>query len=329
MADLRVIKPLAKVIAALAWADGSVENEELNQIKILLIELPGMTASDWAEIDIYLDTPVGEAERQRLVNDLLQSLRSSEDKTLALATIDEARNLHEASNHRDLVNANGIGSEQTLSEYAAVRSAIENANTGVVGGFGRLIGENRSRRSGISGDAPNRELYLDDFMRNKVFYNVSRRLNLDTVEIEIPEDKLRKLSLVGGLMALVAYVDRDLDEGEIERMVEIMREHWNVNEVEANLVAEVAVSESIKGLDGYLLASQLFEVTSEGERLNLLDILFAVADGDGSVSYQETEEIRIIATILKLTHQQFIDAKLKIPIERRPSEVLPGRNAQP
>ncbi len=320
MANLRVIKPLAKVIAALAWADGTIDNEELNQLKSLLIALPGMTASDWAEIDIYLDTPVGEVERQRLVDDLLESIRSGEDKAFVLSTIDEARS------HRDLANAKGIGSEQVFSEYAVVRSVIENANTGVIGGFGRLVGGNRSRISAMPGDAPNRELYLDDFMRNKIFYNVSRRLEMDTAELKIPEDKLRKLSLAGGLMALIAYVDRDLGDGEIEQMVEIMREHWQVNDFEANLVAEVAVSESTKGLDGYLLASQLFDITNEEERLHFMDVLFAVADADGGVSYEETEEIRVIATIMKLTHQQFISAKLKIPIERRISEVLPRSN---
>ena len=46
-------------------------------------------------------------------------------------------------------------------------------------------------------------------------------------------------------------------------------------------------------------------------------MLFAVADGDGRVSYEEIEEVRAIANVLKLTHRQFIDAKLKIPRERR------------
>jgi hypothetical protein len=49
-----------------------------------------------------------------------------------------------------------------------------------------------------------------------------------------------------------------------------------------------------------------------------------VAAGDGSVSFQETEEIRTISTVLKLTHQQFIAAKLKIPLELRPADSLPG-----
>jgi uncharacterized tellurite resistance protein B-like protein len=70
-------------------------------------------------------------------------------------------------------------------------------------------------------------------------------------------------------------------------------------------------------LDYYRLSREFFESTSEPERVCFLDVLYAVADGDGRVSFEEIEEIRTIANMLKLTHQQFIDAKLKIPRERR------------
>ena len=62
---------------------------------------------------------------------------------------------------------------------------------------------------------------------------------------------------------------------------------------------------------------QFFESTTEEERVHFMDALFAMVDGDGYVSYEEIEEIPTIATALKLTHKQFIDAKLKIPRERR------------
>ena len=70
-------------------------------------------------------------------------------------------------------------------------------------------------------------------------------------------------------------------------------------------------------MDYYRLSRRFFESTTEDERVRFMDALFAVADADGRVSYEEIEEIRTIATVLKLTHKQFIDAKLKIPRERR------------
>ncbi len=88
MAKSDAIMALAKVMIAAAWADGSVSHEELNSLKDLLFQLPEMTASDWAELDIYIESPVGDAERARLVADLQSSLKTSQDKDLALTMVD-------------------------------------------------------------------------------------------------------------------------------------------------------------------------------------------------------------------------------------------------
>jgi uncharacterized tellurite resistance protein B-like protein len=305
MAKSKVIIALAKVMIAAAWADGSVTHEEINSLKDLLFQLPEMTASDWAELDIYIETPVGDAERARLVAELQASLSSSRDKAMALTMIDE------------LAGADGEIAPEEQATVEEIKLFIQEANVGVLGGMGKLLGNSMNRRSRAIGNAPNRELYLDDYVKNKVFYNVSRRLELEETEIDIPEAELRKLSLAGGLMARVAYIDHEVQEGEFDSMVVAIQENWSLSNLEAALVAESAVSAITKGLDYYRMSRQFFESTTENERVRFLDALFAVADGDGRVSYQEIEEIRTIATVLKLTHKQFIDAKLKIPRERR------------
>ncbi len=299
------IMALAKVMIAAAWADGTVSIEEMNSLKDLLFQLPEMTASDWAELDIYIETPVGDAERTRLVADLQASLKSSQDKEMALTMIDE------------LVEADGEISPEEQASVNEIKSAIKDANVGVLGSMGNFLGGSVNRRSKAVTDAPNRELYLDDYVKNKVYYSVSRRLELEETEIDIPEKELRRLSLAGGLMARVAYVDHEVQEGEFDTMVSAIKGNWELSDIEAAMVAESAVSSITKGLDYYRLSRRFFESTNEDERLHFMDALFAVADGDSGVSYEEIEEIRTIATVLKLTHKQFIDAKLKIPRERR------------
>lgn len=297
-----VIKTLAKVMIATAWVDGGISNEELNSLKDVLFQLPEMTASDWAELEIYLDSPIGEAERTRLVADLQDVLQNSNDKAMALSAIDA------------MVKADGKLTEKEIAVAQEVKSVIQEANVGVFGRLGSLLVD---RRTETFANAPNRELYLDDYEKNKIFYSISRRLELDENSIAIPEKELRKLSLAGGLMARVAYVDREVNEGEFDSMVAAIQKHWGLSDVEAALVAEVAVSEISKELDYYRLSRGFFEKTTEQERVHFLDALFMVANGDGYVSNLETEEIRTISKVLKLTHKQFIDAKLKIPSEQR------------
>ena len=85
----RLIMTLAKVLIAAAWADGELSHEEVNSMKDLLWRLPQISARDWASLQIYIDSPVGNAERARLVSDLQQAIRTAGDRDLVLATLDQ------------------------------------------------------------------------------------------------------------------------------------------------------------------------------------------------------------------------------------------------
>jgi uncharacterized tellurite resistance protein B-like protein len=300
-----LIMALAKVIIAAAWADGEVANEEINSLKDLLFQLPNMTAKDWVELDIYIETPVNELERTRLVEELKSSLSTSADKSFILSTLET------------MILSDGVVTEKERAVVEEIKSALEGVSLSIFGKMGKLVSGPLQRRSEVLVNAPNRELYLEDFIKNKVFFNLRQRLAVEELPIDLPESSLRKLCLAGGLMARVAYVDREVTEGEFDAMVAAIRANWEATQEEASLVAEVAVSEIGKDLDLYRLSRQFFENTTMDERVHFLDVLFAVAEGDGHVSNLEIEEIRTISNLLKMTHRQFITAKTKIPRENR------------
>ena len=290
----QVIMPLAKVIIAAAWADGELTNDEINSLKDLLFHMRDMTARDWARLEMYIDSPVDEAERERLIADLQAVTVSKQDKELVITELDQ------------LVHADGELSPEEEAFVGEIKDAINDADAGFFRGLGQMVRGPVSRRSQKVASA-----------NNRIYYNIKRRLDLDEEGLHIPEDDLRMFSLAGGLMARVAYVDRDVTEGEYETMKYALGKCWQIGDEEAAVVSEVAISEISKDLDYYRLSREFFESTSGEQRICFLDVLYAVADGDGRVSFEEIEEIRTIANMLKLTHQQFIDAKLKIPRERR------------
>ena len=297
----RVIKSLAKVMVAAAWADGAITLDEINSLKDLLFHLPGMTAGDWAEIEIYVDSPVDPAERQRLLSDLQADLRSSTDKTLALQALDQ------------MAQAGGGLSAPDQAEVEQIKTAIQGAQLGASRLMNKFMRARVRERTESLQEAPNRELFVDDFVKNKIYYSVSRRLSLDHLHIDNPETDLRKLCLAGGLLARVAYVDRQVSPAEFRSIQQALETSWGLPSLQAALVAEVAVSEMGKGLDHYRLTRQFFESTTGDERVRFLDALFAVTASDGQAADAEMEEIRTIANGLLLTHQQFIAAKLKLP----------------
>ena len=296
---------LAKVMVAAAWADGQINNDEINCLKDILFHLEGMTASDWAAIDIYIESPVDEAERQRLVSELQDRLSSPAEREQAIHALDQ------------MAGIDGVVSESERAVLDEMKSSLQNAQSGGIKRWSIFTRKRVESRSEAVQAAPNRELYMDDFLKNKIYYDVRRRLEQENIPSEIPEVELRRLSLAGGLMARVAYADNQVSEAENQIILAALQKYWGKSQVEAAVIAESAAAEITKDIDYYRLTREFFDATTEEERVRFLDVLFAVADGDGGVSYEEIEEIRTIANMQKLTHKQFIDAKLKIPRERR------------
>jgi len=253
-------------------------------------------------LQMYIETPVDQAERARLVEDLRNSIRTPEDRDLALEMLDE------------LMRADGQVTEEEERVAVEIKAAIESVDVGLLA---RLVKDLAGRRTRAVASAPNREDYFEEYVKNKVYYGVRRRLDLGETELDVADDLLRALSLAGGMMAQVARVNPDVTDAEVATMADALQTHWHLAPEQAAFVAEVAVSETASLFDRYRLARQFANACDYQERVEFLDVLFAVAAADGEATYEEIEEIRAIAQSLKLTHQDFIEAKLKIPRDQR------------
>ncbi len=306
MADRTLILTLAKVLMAAAWADGEVTQDEINSAKDLLFYLPhaaanapGMKLSsrEWATLEMYAETPVSADERARLVGELQAALRSPEDKALALSMLE------------GVLQADGAISAEETAVLAEIKQAIDQTDTGLMGKLNRLFGGAVARRSAAV-QGPNRELFYEDYVQNRVFYAVNQRLQAEGKSLDLPEAELRKYSLAGALMARVAHTDRLVTDNEFEAMAQALQERWGVARETAVFIAEVATDQISATQDMYRMQREFATHTSEAERERFIEVLFLVAAADGQVSFAETEEIRLLASGLNLSHPQFIAAKL-------------------
>ncbi|MFN2224279.1 MAG: TerB family tellurite resistance protein [Candidatus Promineifilaceae bacterium] len=192
---------------------------------------------------------------------------------------------------------------------AQIQADVESVG---VGGLQRLLGGAMQRRRAAVAGAPNREKYYDDFIKNKVFYAVGQRLQVDPADLGLSEQELRRLSLVGGLMAKIAHLDRQVTDDEFANMVAIFQDIWGVTREAATFVVEVAISAVDVTYDTFRMMRELATAASVEERRHVIELLFAISAADGAMSLDEIEEIRVIARGLNLTHKDFIDAKLKV-----------------
>lgn len=298
MSDSNLILSLAKVLIAAAWADGEVTNDEINALKDLLFQLPNLNARDWAALDIYIDSPIDPNERNRLVAELQAAIITPSDKELAKTTLDS------------IIQADGILAPEERAAAEVIQAAIDHVSVNVFAQMGKLMRLSMHRRDQSVSETSNREHHLEDFLRNRVYYKVRRRMDQEQIEIDLPDAELRKLGLAGGLLARVAHVDEQVTDEEFATIVQALRNGWNLSPEHATLVAETALATFERGLDFYRTSREFFAATNEAERIRFVNTLFDVAAADDKLSHEETEEIRTIAFVLKLTHKQFIDAKM-------------------
>lgn len=302
MSDANLILCLSKVLIAAAWTDGHISNTEMNCLKDLLFRMNDITGRDWAMLEMYMDAPVDERERERLVADLRSAIRSQEHRALVLKYLDE------------LLTGDGEPSDNERSVIEGIKESIDGGG-GLLGRMSGFMKGALSKRDKAVSGTPNREEHFEDFLMNKVFYGLKHRER----SLDVPEAKLRMLCLAGGLMARVAHADGVIDSSETTSIAGNLSKSWGLGLSEAEFVAEVAVAEISMELDYYRLVRQFFANTNDVARNRFLSALFSVAAADGFVSNDEIEEIRKISQALKLTPQQFVAAKNDVPKEIRGS----------
>jgi uncharacterized tellurite resistance protein B-like protein len=231
---------------------------------------------------------------------LQEQISSTEAQSLALEALQK------------VLEADGTASAEEAALAGEIEQAIRTADTGLLGALSRLSRSLLGRRSAALAHAPNRATRFDDYVKNKVYYNLRMRRQEGKAIPELSDYELRRLGIAGGLLARVAGVDEKVTAAEKGAMQNALLRYWKLSAEQAALVIEVALSEEAQYLDFFRLSREFGDYFSYEESLSMTRALFAVAAADGAVSFAETEEIRSIASGIKLSHQEFIAAKLHV-----------------
>jgi uncharacterized tellurite resistance protein B-like protein len=130
--------------------------------------------------------------------------------------------------------------------------------------------------------------------------------------------RARYVAAFAYILGRVAYADLDISGDESRRMEELVRRHGGLPPDQALLVVEIAKSQNrlFGGTENYLVTREFAALADAEEKLDLLDCLFAVSAADDSISVAEEEQVRLIATELGLTHQQYVEARARYSDQR-------------
>lgn len=123
----------------------------------------------------------------------------------------------------------------------------------------------------------------------------------------------RYIACFAYLLGRVAHADLAISEEETRAMERVVVERGGLPEEEAIIVVQMAKAQNrlFGGTENFLVTREFDRIATREQKLALLHCLFAVGSSDATVSVIEENEIRQIASELKLEHKDYIAVRLQ------------------
>ncbi len=128
----------------------------------------------------------------------------------------------------------------------------------------------------------------------------------------LPKNRANHLAAFAYILGRVAHADSVFSEAETSKMQEIVQDLGHLPEAQAVLVVEIAKNQVqlFGGTENFLITRRFKDMTSQEQRTELLDCIFAVSAADESISVLEEGQAGQIAKELGLSHDDFVKARL-------------------
>ncbi|UCF38737.1 MAG: TerB family tellurite resistance protein [Acidobacteriota bacterium] len=149
---------------------------------------------------------------------------------------------------------------------------------------------------------------------------ISRKLE------ELPPEKARYIAAFAYLLGRVAHADLEISKEEARAMERIIAEKAHLPEEQTVMVVEIAKHQNrlFGHVENFLVTREFNELSNRGQRMDLLDCLYAVCASDRMISMIEDNEIRQISSELLLDREDFIRIRSRyrdyLSILQNPSE---------
>jgi uncharacterized tellurite resistance protein B-like protein len=284
----------AKVMIAVAWADGTLTPDEINRVTKVLhdhFDRESLLDEDWRLLDAYFAGRVGPGERARLIH-------------LALHAV--VRNQADADwlwSHVSAV-ADAGGDDEGAAALTEIRQALERHQP--TGFLGRLFGA-APKHAGFD-----REPLLGLLTVHEAHFIAHCEYAAEGLQPEGDRDSFGRRAAIAACLVGAALADRAISDVESATCVRLLAEHWDCPEDSGQRLI-VALARRGLRLDRFASARFLRTELNQEQRQALLVDGFAVANAEDGTDRDEIERLRQLSTDLGLDHEAYIEAKLTVP----------------
>jgi uncharacterized tellurite resistance protein B-like protein len=110
----------------------------------------------------------------------------------------------------------------------------------------------------------------------------------------------------------MSAIDGEFAEDERALILSALQEHYGLAEEDAADLVESANRERQGSIDLWQFTNRINENYTVEEKLRVIEIVWEIAYADGLLNKHEDYLVHKLADLLRLTHQQLIEAKLNV-----------------
>jgi uncharacterized tellurite resistance protein B-like protein len=130
---------------------------------------------------------------------------------------------------------------------------------------------------------------------------------------EREEDIADRIKLATCVLLLeIAYSDDDFSDDERDRIVEVLKEDFQISDDYAEELIELAHLERERSVDMWQFTNVIDNNYSPEEKERVIETLWKVVYADDRLDHYEDHLIHRLAKLLNLDHKQLIDAKKRV-----------------
>jgi uncharacterized tellurite resistance protein B-like protein len=110
----------------------------------------------------------------------------------------------------------------------------------------------------------------------------------------------------------MAHIDGEFDEREREHILQILKTKFGFSEEQVALIMKAAKDQLEGSIDLWQFTNLINQNFVVEEKIRVIEEVWRIAYADGHLDKHEDYLIHKMAELLRLTHKQLIDAKLRV-----------------
>jgi uncharacterized tellurite resistance protein B-like protein len=109
----------------------------------------------------------------------------------------------------------------------------------------------------------------------------------------------------------MSHIDGEFSESEREHIISVLKKDYDLSDEYAEALLEASHEELKGSIDLWQFTNLINQNYSTEEKLQIIETAWRIAYTDGRLDKHEDYLVHKLAKLLRLTHKQLIDAKLK------------------